>query len=593
MKIAAVVCALLLTLSAAAEDPTRNALIRAAREITDRAAAEVQSAATWEKHRAQRLDQMRDMLGLLPWPERTPLNVQQTGTLSGDGYTIEKLAFESLPKIYVTANLYVPAGREGRVPAIVYVCGHAYSPHGNKTKYQRHGISLAKNGYVAIIVDSIQIAETFGLHHGVYNQEMYDWYARGYSPAGVEVWNAIRAIDYLETREEVDASRIGITGRSGGAAMSWFTAAVEPRVKAAVPVMGISTYAANLLEDTQKRHCDCMFVVNAYRHDMLHQGALIAPRPLLMMHGRQDKLFPVPGYEEFEQRIGALYRSFDRGDAFGNIVVDTGHSDSDYLREQAIRFFDRHLMGVSDRQLDLDYSNKDEAELAAFAGSPPADAQNYRVHETFIPAPEFRRFPTRAQWEQRRTQLLSELGSRVFGALKVDAPLNQRRKPLDDYFDEVIFQSEAGVDVRGLLHTPRKAESPVPALLWVASPSEDTAALRQMFRNARRPDSVIRMVVYPRGGDWSKSYWKATLRNAMHVGQTVDSLRLRDVVRALELLRSIEGVDQSRITIAGDGTPGVLGLYAAILDPKVHQVLLMRPPTTHADGPVFLNVLRY
>ncbi|MCP5112908.1 MAG: hypothetical protein GY953_18945 [bacterium] len=79
----------------------------------------------------------------------------------------------------------------------------------------------------------------------------------------------------------------------------------------------------------------------------------------------------------------------------------------------------------------------------------------------------------------------------------------------------------------------------------------------------------------------------------MHVGQTVDSLRLRDVVRALELLRSIEGVDQSRITIAGDGTPGVLGLYAAILDPKVHQVLLLRPPTTHADGPVFLNVLRY
>ena len=75
---------------------------------------------------------------------------------------------------------------------------------------------------------------------------MYDWYSRGYTPAGVETWNAMRAIDYLETRPEVDKNRIGMTGRSGGAAMSWFTAAVDPRIKVVSPIMGISTYAANL-----------------------------------------------------------------------------------------------------------------------------------------------------------------------------------------------------------------------------------------------------------------------------------------------------------------------------------------------------------
>ena len=267
-------------------------LVRRARAITDRAEQEVLSVDAWEKQRPGRLEEMRDMLGLLPWPARTPLNVQIRGTLDEGSYIIEKIAFESLPKFYVTANLYIPKKRQGRAPAVVYVCGHSGGRYGSKVDYQRHGISFAKNGYIAFILDPIQIAETFSWHHGVYYAQMYDWYARGYTPAGPEVWNAIRAIDYLETRPEVDASRIGITGRSGGAAMSWFTAAVDPRVKIAAPIMGISTYAANLRDNTSKLHCDCMFPINSWVHDMIHQGALIAPRPLLLARVRRTSCFP-------------------------------------------------------------------------------------------------------------------------------------------------------------------------------------------------------------------------------------------------------------------------------------------------------------
>jgi hypothetical protein len=144
------------------------------------------------------------MLGLLPWPKRTPLNVQIRGTLDEGSYVIEKIAFESLPKFYVTANLYIPKNRRGPAPAVVYICFHAGHRYGSKVAYQRHGISFAKNGYVAFLLDPIQIAETFSWRHGVYWAQMYDWYARGYTPAGPEVWNAMRAIDYLETRPEVD-----------------------------------------------------------------------------------------------------------------------------------------------------------------------------------------------------------------------------------------------------------------------------------------------------------------------------------------------------------------------------------------------------
>lgn len=568
-------------------------LQREAQRITDRASAEMASKEAWEKVRAKRLEEMRDMLGLLPWPRRAPLNVRITGTLDKGSYLIEKIAFESLPKIYVTGNLYIPKSRNGKLPAIVYVCGHAISPYGDKTKYQRHGISFAKNGYVCFILDSIQIAETFGLHHGVFNQEMYDWYSRGYTPAGVEVWNAMRAIDYLETRPEVDAARIGMTGRSGGAAMSWFTAAVDPRVKVVAPVMGISTYAANLRDDTQKHHCDCMFPVNSWMHDMLHQGALIAPRPLLMAHGKKDVLFPVPGYTEFEQRAGALYKSYGAADSFTNVVVDTGHEDSHFLREKAIRWFDRHLMTIPERRLDMDYSEATEESLAVFNGTPPADAQNYRVHETFTTAGPPRNYANAGAWQSRAQELLGTLRTKVFAAFPAAAaPQIVDGAVFPPAGGELSFSSEPGIAVRTVLRRSRNSPRG-PAILYVASDGEDPQAI---FDFIRRGTNRVAMIVYPRGvGEvpWDRTFWKATLRNAMHTGRTVDSMRLWDVMFALNVLRREEGVAAERIMVLGRGISGILALYAAVFDPKVEQVMLVDPPESHAAGPIFLNVMRY
>jgi cephalosporin-C deacetylase-like acetyl esterase len=555
----------------ASREQVRTDLEKRARKITDAAVNEIKSVESWEKVRAKRLEEMRDMLGLLPWPERTPLNTKITGVLDKGSYTVEKLAFESMPKVYVTANLYVPKNRKGPAPAIVYVCGHAYSPHGDKVPYQRHGISFAKNGYIAIIVDSIQIAETFALHHGVQSQEMYDWYSRGYTPAGVEVWNAMRAIDYLETRPEVDKGRIGMTGRSGGAAMSWFTAAVDARIKAVVPVMGISTYAANLNENTQRLHCDCMFPINHHRHDMIHQGALIAPRPLLMMHGRQDALFPVAGYQEFERAVGRLYLSYGRDGDFKNIEVDTGHKDSDYLREQAIRWFDKHLMNVNDRKLDMDYSDAPGEQLAVFGGKPPADAQNYRIHEVFTTRPPSGRYASLAEWQSRRSELAKALSSIL---------------PSDGEEPVPPVTSVKAPDGEGKL----------PGLLYIASDGEDKAYIDRLLAGVNRQNASVRMVVHPRGvGEvpWDRSFWKDTLRNAMHIGETVDSLRLRDVIRAVDALRSHPRIDPKRIMVLGRGVSGILGLYAAILDSQIHQVMLIELPVSHRDGPIFLNILRH
>lgn len=565
-----------------------------ARTITDRAEEEIRSRATWEKAKARRLEEMRDMLGLLPWPKRTPLNARITGRIDQGTYVIEKIVFESMPKFYVTGNLYLPKNGGKPAPGVIYVCGHAGPAQGAKVAYQRHGISFAKNGYVAFIIDPIQIAEVFSLHHGVHSEEMYDWYSRGYTPAGPETWNAMRAIDYLETRPEVDPKRIGITGRSGGAAMSWFTGAVDPRVKVVSPIMGISTYAANVREDTQRLHCDCMFPINSWMHDMMHQGALIAPRPLLFGEGKQDALFPVAGYTEFHDRVGKLYGDYGKSEDFRLLEVDTKHQDSDFLREEVLKWFDRFLMDVPERKLDMSYQNLPAESLAALPGGEPRDARNARVHEWFTAGTPPVRYSSARAWERRKIALAAELREKVFRALPA-APRNARMDKTAAV-NEWTIASDDTVPVRALWRKIRVQSGSQPAVLYIASDGDDVVAINQTISGLKTPDNFSRLVVWPRGvGEipWNKTFWKSTMRNAMHVGETVDSMRLADVLAAVDVLARQDGVDAKRITVLGKGVSGALGLYAAILDPRIEHVVLIDPPSTHAEGPIFLNVLRY
>src|SRR5262249_14335333 len=169
------------------------------------------------------------------------------------------------PGLYVTANLYRPTHRptnkEGqlrRLPAILYVCGHSNRGRdGNKTAFQDHGMWFASNGYICLIVDTLQLGEVAGKHHSTYNLARFWWQDRGSTPAGVECWNGIRAIDYLTSRDDVDTESIGVTGISGGGASTVWIAAADDRVKVAVPVSGMSDLESYVTNKVIDGHCDC------------------------------------------------------------------------------------------------------------------------------------------------------------------------------------------------------------------------------------------------------------------------------------------------------------------------------------------------
>jgi hypothetical protein len=245
-------------------------------------------------------------------------------------------------------------------------------------------------------------------------------------------------------------------------------------------------------------------------------------------------------------------------------------------------------MDIPERKLDMAYTDTPDEQLAVFAGKPPADARNGRVWEFFTTRPPSPECKTLDAWKQRRAELLLNLHQKVFRAMPDELH--------NLHLQAGSLTSDETVPVRVLLNMPAKKSPRNPVVLYVASDGDDPVYINQLFRGIDVPNSYLRAAVYPRGiGEvgWDKTFWKATLRNAMQVGETVDSMRLTDVRAAIEALQARGDVDPERITVVGKGVSGALALYAAIFNSRVQHVVMIEPPATHADGPIFLNVLRY
>jgi dienelactone hydrolase len=339
----------------------------------------VESAADFEKIRPLLRQDLFDMLGLRPLPARTPLKATITGRLERPGFMVEKLHFQSLPGLYVTANLYLPRPAQGRRPAILYQAGH-YSQHrrdGNKAApdCQGHGIWFATHGYVVLVLDTIELSEIASLHRGLLSERRWWWHSAGYTPAGVECWNAMRALDYLVSLPEVDADRIGATGISGGGIGTFWIAAADDRVKAAAPVSGMGDLTFYAGEDGISRHCDCFFLYNRARWNWTTICSLICPRPLLFVNSDKDIYFPMAGNERIIARLEMFYARFGAGDQVDAVISVGGHGYRMDIRRAVFEFFNRHLKGDTRRVTD------DEAGLRS-DGAPSIELKALRVYQS-------------------------------------------------------------------------------------------------------------------------------------------------------------------------------------------------------------------
>jgi dienelactone hydrolase len=564
----------------------------------------VSRAADFEKIRPALREDLLDMLGLKPLPPRNPLQATVTGRIEQAGYTIEKLHFQSLPGLYVTANLYLPSPTSGRSPAILYQCGHANRSRRDGAKaapeHQSHGIWFATHGYVALVVDTLELGEIAALHRGLLAERRWWWHSAGYTPAGVECWNAMRAIDYLVSRPEVDADRIGATGISGGGIGTFWIAAADDRVKAAAPVSGMGDVTFYAGEDGISRHCDCFFLYNRARWNWTTICSLVCPRPLLFVNSDHDLYFPMPNNERIIARLESLYSLFGAGDQVDAVISVGGHGYRGDIRRAAFEFFNRHLKGDARRVTDDDAGSRPDGgpriELKALRVFPedtdlPQDHINTRIDRLFVASAK-PSVPATGKYESWRQEMLDRLRRNAFAAWPASAP-SAYPPALGSEPRAEKEMTEDGIEVHWRWVPGDNSDRG--RWLIVLNPDEDSAKMPEWARNLVGVNSAL--LLSPRGtgpGAWTRDKFPNPVERSMALlGGTVDGGRIWDVMTVAGRRAGL------RWRAAGRGRAGILAAYAALYQPAIEAVIAIAPPASHRPrtegeeyGPALLNVLR-
>ncbi len=574
--------------------------------------AGIGSLDAWKAKRPELQRQLREMLGLDPLPDRTDLRVRITGTFETPEFVVEKILYQASPGLYVTGNLYRPRSVPQPAPAILYVCGHAQVEKngvifGNKTHYQHHAAWYAANGYVCFVLDTLQLGELAGLHHGTYRQGMWWWQSRGYTPAGIEAWNAIRAIDYLSTRSEVDPRRIGVTGRSGGGATTWWVGALDDRVAAVVPVAGITDLQDHVVDGVVEGHCDCMYYHNTYRWDFTLLAALVAPKPLLVENTNHDPIFPEDGVRRIFKTLENVYQWYGASDRLGLVIGQGGHVDSQEIRHPSFAFMNQWLKGTETKIEEPDrHIAMESLKVLAINERPPGE-RNSTVHETFVPQATLPAVPkTVEELTRDQTQWLSDVKRLVFAGWPRDSDVVPLEVKLEkDGLDEgnrlraFAYTSQEGIRLKLWVATREGTHKPKTWRVHVALTTDwlqdvTIPELRKSFGGPADDEALV--VVTPRGvgfeGQGPKKDAHIRRRFAL-LGQTLAGMQVWDIRRALASLRTLEEFDASTpLSLEGERQGASVALWAAVFEPIVDVVRLEDPPATVRDGPAFFSLDR-
>lgn len=295
------------------------------------------SLAEWQARRQELRLQLRAAAGLLPEPPRTPLNPCITARHQRDGYEIENIAFESMPGFFVTGNLYRPTGTAGPFPTLL--CPHGHSAkgrleHSPNNSTQARCISFARQGYIAFAYDMVGYNDAQQAPHRFDTWRDWLW---SFGALHLQTWNSLRTVDYLLSRADVDPTRLGCVGESGGATQTLLLAALDDRVGFLAPVVMVSAH--------YQGGCICENIPNLrLATSNVEIAAMAAPRPMILVSASGDWTRNTPTIEfPAIQRIYSLYGAANN---VSETQVDAPHNFNQQSREAVYRFFSSQFRGT-------------------------------------------------------------------------------------------------------------------------------------------------------------------------------------------------------------------------------------------------------
>ncbi|MBI5094140.1 MAG: acetylxylan esterase [Candidatus Hydrogenedentes bacterium] len=527
-----------------------------------------------------------------------PLNARIAGVVERSGYTIEKVIFESQPSVYVTSLFYLPLDRKGRIPAILFVSGHHREAKCNP-EYQRVCHDFAINGFAVLAIDPTGQGERTTYLDPDSGEDPIGWGTSEHSYQGVQciltgtsiaryfLHDALRALDYLQSRPEVDASRIGVTGNSGGGTQtSLLCMSGDPRIKVAAPCTYVTSrehyYVTGQPQDAEQ--IQFAMTKNGINFDDMFLP--FAPRPLLLGAVESD-FFNPEGTALTYERLRRLYRIAGAEENVSCVFAPGQHMYCKELREAVVRWFSWHLQGVESAfvsEEDDRIATLPQEELwctsKGHVGSDfPGAKSPFELNVDCIP-----RRAAAANPEELRSRIVETL--RIRGRIDSQCglfPRTLRTSTVDRItLRSVYFLSEPGIMVSGCwLHNADaipdeavivltdKGTADLDGCAPVWRPIVDAGKAAFVF-DARGTGSVQADPINPYGEEYPLSLfntdnWLSFC--AYCVGECLLGMRVFDVLRAIACVRAA-GYARMELSAKGLG-PALWGYLAAALDPTI------------------------
>jgi cephalosporin-C deacetylase-like acetyl esterase len=594
-----------------------NYLVREARQAGEKRCAHmasVQSEADFSSWQNANRQKFLELIGGLP-SERTPLNARVVGEIVRQGYVVRKVIFESLPELYVTANLYVPTEGKPPFPAVLGPLGHSTNGKAYAV-YQHLFIGLAKRGYVVLTWDPQGQGERLqywdflsGRRRFEFNQHAMagiQEYLLGQNLARYFIWDGMRALDYLTSLPEVDATRIGVTGSSGGGTLTTYISMLDPRVKAA----SIVTFITSVPEKIENRINDAESDPEQDVQGLLAAGidhpefvGMIAPRPVMIGAAARD-FFPIEGTRQTFKELAALYKKLGVPERLKMVEFDHRHMYSQPLREATTAWFERWLKGTESEVHEPPITPEVDVTLeCTTTGQVVTSLGGKRMADFNRAAAE--RLLANLERQRHEPAFGSTLLARVRDHLGLpSAAVEPQVRKLTEVdagglaIEKLVVESEPGIVVPVRIVYSKSSAQPMPAVVYLRDRGGDqdypgifeslagqgrlvAVADVRGFGETRSPRNVPdEGVEYfdPRGGmDADFAY------AGFFLGRPLLGMRVWDALHVAEYLRSRSDVDPKRIGIVGRGWAGATALFTAAVDSRLAWAAVEGAPASYGE----------
>jgi cephalosporin-C deacetylase-like acetyl esterase len=542
-----------------------------------------------ENRKKQVREKLLTLIGGLP-DYRGPLNVKQFGTVDRGDYRIEKIVYDSLPGFHVTADVYVPTRGAKPYPAILMPVGHGRDGKGGS---QQVAIGLALKGFIALAFDPIGQGERLQYYDpelgnskvgGATDEHSH---ANGHtmligdSVARYRIWDGMRGIDYLVSRNDVDGNRVGCTGCSGGGTVTTYISALDDRVKAAAPACYITSWR-ELLTALGPQDGEQVFP-NFLREqlDMADFIELFAPKPWLIVNTIND-FFPLEGARQTYEEARNWYALYGAEDRIAWHIGPGGHGWPKPSREAIYRWFIRWLKNGEGDASEPSYKLNGPETLLVTQTGQVSDSLGGETVFTINRKRAADLMPRSAPDRQSLTTAARELAviEARPGATAPKVTIHRTIPALGYRVELLSLEVAPGLHTPGMIAIPDSPGAKATVILADPRPKSETVAAGGDFDTLARSGHVV-LAIATRGiGEMPASgrtsvlgNYGAAMRSAV-VGKTLVGMRVDDIIHAVNYLAARPEANKDNVVAFGQGVLGVPMLHAALLDKRIREVVV-------------------